>query len=614
VINAALGNLGKAVLVHEPVLAEARTGASGLSDLAAEIRRGEVEALLITAWNPVHTAPADIDFGAALAGVPVSIYSAPYLDETAARATWFVPQAHELESWGDGRGHDGTTTLRQPLLAPLFGGVTEVEVLAALLGEADRTPYQRLRELHRTAARGDFEAAWTRWVADGLLPDSARPHEARAPRLEAARGAIAQLARPAPSGLEIVFAPDYKVLDGRHANNGWLQELPDPVSKLCWDNAALISPATARQLGLQSGEVVSIELRGKIVRAPVMLLPGTADEVLVLPLGYGRTGADETAARGVGFNAYAIRSSAAPWFDAGAKVTRTGVFHKLAVTHSHFTMEGRALALDVKVTELAAGKPGLELEEQRREHPSAFGLYNYSGAKWAMAIDLSKCTGCSACVVACQSENNTPVVGYQRITESREMHWLRIDRYFQGDLDDPRVITQPVMCVHCEQAPCEYVCPVNATVHSDEGLNEMVYNRCVGTRYCSNNCPYKVRRFNFFRYNEDYADVEKMRFNPDVTVRARGVMEKCTYCVQRIERARIEARVEGREGWEGEVVTACQQACPADAIVFGSLHDPKSRVSRLQAEERSYRLLNELNTRPRTWHLARVRNPNPELG
>ncbi len=614
-INSALGNLGKAVLTHAPLVHEVRAGPSEVRGLVEEINRGEVDTLVITAWNPLYAAPRDLGLAEALAKVPNVIYTSLFEDETSARATWFVPAAHELEAWGDGRAHDGTLTFRQPLLAPLYGGVSEVELLSALLGETERTPYQRLRELHKSKAGADFETTFTKWISDGLLPGTAAAHEVHALKPESLRPALDAAARVPAEGLELVFAPDYKAYDGRFANNAWLQELPDPLSKLTWDNAALVSPATAKRLALESGDLVDLELRGRKLRAAALVQPGQADECITLPLGYGRTATTEGVARGVGFDAGALRSAAAPYFDRGLQLNKAaGPAHRFAITHSHFTMEGRSLALDVNLMELREHKPNEELEEQRRDHPLIYEKIPYAGNKWAMAIDLSKCTGCSACVVACQAENNIPVVGKEQVEKSREMAWLRIDRYFEGPLEDPKVITQPVACVHCEAAPCEYVCPVNATVHSDEGINEMVYNRCVGTRYCSNNCPYKVRRFNFLRYNDDYTDVEKMRFNPDVTVRARGVMEKCNYCVQRVERVRIDSRVAGQPMKDGDVVTACQQACPAEAITFGSLHDPNSRVSLLQKEERSYRLLNELNTKPRTWHMARVRNPNPELG
>jgi Fe-S-cluster-containing dehydrogenase component len=415
-----------------------------------------------------------------------------------------------------------------------------------------------------------------------------------------------------PAGLEAVFAPDDKALDGRYAENAWLQELPHPVSKLTWDNAASLSPATAARLGLKTGSVVTLTLRGRSLSAPVLVQPGHADDAVTLPLGYGRTVAGPAGA-GIGFNAYALRAAAAPWIDGGLEVKATGRTHALAQTQEHFSMEGRAIALSYDLADLPAAVH--ELDEQRGPQPSLLPLVDYGKEeyRWGMAIDLSKCIGCGACTLACQAENNIPVVGKEQVLTSREMHWLRVDRYYQGSEADPQTVSQPLACVHCEQAPCEYVCPVNATVHSDEGLNEMVYNRCVGTRYCSNNCAYKVRRFNYLDYHGTVAPQLKMLQNPDVTVRARGVMEKCTYCVHRIEHARIDARVGGVKIGGDAVVSACQQACPAQAIVFGNLADPASRVARLQQGERRYDLLHELGTRPRTAYLARLKNPNPEL-
>jgi molybdopterin-containing oxidoreductase family iron-sulfur binding subunit len=468
----------------------------------------------------------------------------------------------------------------------------------------------------RTGADG-FDRRWEEWLAAGVVPGSAAPAEPAA--VDVGRVAEALRAVPAPKGgLEIAFAPDYKVVDGRFAENAWLQELPDPITKLTWDNAAALSPATASRLGVESGEVLTLSYRGRTVAAPALIVPGHADEAITVALGYGRSAAG-AAGSAVGFDAYALRHADAPWFDGGLEVAKAGRRHALAVTQGHFTMEvhgyQRPIALDFTVEEL--GRHGAELEHHRGELPSLLArskAYEGQPNQWGMAIDLSRCIGCGACTVACQAENNIPVVGKEQVLVSREMHWIRVDRYFTGSLEDPGSVSQPLACVHCEKAPCEYVCPVNATVHSDEGLNEMVYNRCVGTRYCSNNCPYKVRRFNYLDYRGDVAPTLRMLMNPDVTVRARGVMEKCTYCVQRIERVRIDSRVRGEKVVGGDaVVTACQQACPGEAIVFGNLGDPESKVSRLHRSERRYDLLHELGTKPRTGYLVRVRNPNPDL-
>jgi molybdopterin-containing oxidoreductase family iron-sulfur binding subunit len=422
-------------------------------------------------------------------------------------------------------------------------------------------------------------------------------------------------AERAGAGLELNFYVDATVYDGRFARNAWLLELPDPVSKLTWGNAAFISPDTAQKLNVATEDVVDLTSAGKTIQLPVYVIPGHADGAVSVHLGFGQQ--NPSGEGTVGTNVYPLRQSQAPWFLSGVALKATGTKKPLALTQEHWTMAGRDLALQAPVASFEsaarAGEPLVHAEAE--EQPSLYAPFEYKGNKWAMAIDLSRCTGCSACVVACQSENNTPTVGETDVLKGREMHWLRLDRYFSGDPAEPEAITQPVACVHCEDAPCEYVCPVNATTHSDEGLNEMVYNRCVGTRYCSNNCPYKVRRFNWFNYAREFerSEVDHMRANPEVTVRARGVMEKCTYCVQRIEHGRIQSRVEGRELRDGEIRSACQQVCPTQAITFGTLSDPNSQVSKLHHDPRAYHLLRELGTRPRTAHLVRLKNKNPEL-
>ncbi|HYV67348.1 MAG TPA: Fe-S-cluster-containing hydrogenase [Myxococcales bacterium] len=609
-INASLSS--GAVGYQKPLLHDAATGAEGLRELAAEIRSGAVDTLVVTAVNPVHTAPYDLNLAKALDAVPNSIYRGLYQDETAQRCAWFIPATHSLEEWGDSRAHDGTITFVQPLVQPLFNGVTEAQVLSAFLGEGDKSPYTLLRE-YWASARADARDGWEKWISDGFIPGTASPIEP--PQLRAdAVAAAAQAARVEPAtGLELNVVPDYRLYDGRFANNVWLLETPDPVTKLTWDNAALLSPATARQLGVKTHDAVDLGLQGPPVRAAVLVVPGHADGAVTVALGYGRKGAEQNA-EGVGFDVAPLRRADSPWTGRGLTVTKLGQRMQLAITQEHWSMEGRDPALDLDLRDFE-GHGRERIEEHRAPVATMHTPWDYSKVpyKWGMAIDLARCTGCSACMVACQAENNIPVVGKENVAKSREMHWLRLDRYFAGGEDEPRAIVQPMLCQHCETAPCEYVCPVNATVHSDEGLNEMVYNRCIGTRYCSNNCPYKVRRFNFFNYTYDRTDVEKLRNNPEVTVRSRGVMEKCTYCVQRIERARIDSRVQGRAISEKEMQTACQQACPAHAIVFGNLHDRAQEVTRKHADERHYFVLGDLGTRPRTAYLARVRNPNPEL-
>ena len=631
-LNAALDNVGVTVSYAAPLLLDARAGAAPIARLAQEIAANQVDTLVITARNPVYTAPADLKLDRLLSRVPTTIYHALYQDETSPACGFFIPAAHPFESWGDGRATDGTITITQPLIAPLWGGVTDIEVLAAFLGEGDRGAHRVLRDSWQAklgsvpgATGGDYDQIWEKWLADGLIVGT---ETSPLGDLSLDFGAVGRelsafnAAAPRGAGFELVFAPDYKVFDGRFANASWLQELPDPVTKVTWDNAALMSPATAKALGVEverDGDklsIVAIEYRDRRIQAPALIVPGHADECITLPLGYGREGSEQVG-RGVGFNAGALRTSEAPWFDRGAQVSLATGMHLFGITQNHWSDEGRDPAMEVALTDFQnEHSPFHErIEERRGSLPTIHAPVDYSKQqyKWAMAIDLGKCTGCSACVVACQAENNIPVVGPEQVVKGREMQWLRIDRYYSGDIADPEVVIQPVACMHCETAPCEYVCPTNATVHSDEGLNEMVYNRCIGTRYCSNNCPYKVRRFNFLDYTSETPAVRRLGMNPEVTVRSRGIMEKCTYCVQRIEKKRIDTRIEGRAIQDGELLTACQQGCPSGAIVFGNLNDPQSRVTKLHADARRYDLLHELGTRPRTAYLARVRNPNPEL-
>ncbi|AKQ66126.1 Molybdopterin oxidoreductase, iron-sulfur binding subunit [Myxococcus hansupus] len=607
-LNATLGD--GTVRCVEQVLAPAPDWGA-LSELVTDIRAGGVDTLLITAWNPVFRAPTDVPLGDALQQIEDAVYCALHDDETAARVSWSVPTTHPYEAWEDGRAVDGTATVLQPLIAPLLeSAVPPLELVAAFTGALSTTPYERLRALWREQARPPerFEDAWERWLAEGVIADTRLPEQRGAVDAPAVLAAVRRLPPPG-DGLELHFVPDTKVHDGRFGANPWLQELPDPVTQLTWDNAVGVSPVTAARLSLTRGSRVRLELRGRSVEAPVLVAPGQADDTLTVPLGYGQR-LGSPVARGVGFDAQVLRFQDAPWFAPGVRLSRLEGHHDFALTQEHWRMEGRPVALQTTASRFAAREDtGLEALQAPQAHlypPTPVPTEAHH--RWGMAIDLHRCTGCSACVVACQAENNIPAVGKDQVRRGREMHWLRIDRYFQGDASDPSVITQPLMCVHCEYAPCEYVCPVAATVHSDEGLNQMVYNRCVGTRYCSNNCPYKVRRFNYLEYNRG-GPLDRMYRNPQVTVRSRGVMEKCTYCVQRIEGARITARVEGRHIRQGEVRTACQQACPTGAIVFGDLDRPEDPVSQLHRDPRHYALLNHLGTQPRTVHLIRLKNP-----
>ncbi|MDB4965332.1 MAG: Molybdopterin oxidoreductase [Myxococcales bacterium] len=596
-----------------------------LTALAEELKGGRVDTLVVTAWNPSYSAPADLGLGKLLAKVPNAIYLGTHEDETAHDVAWFVPRAHELESWGDARSIDGTVTIQQPLITPLYHGICVPELWSALLGEGGVGGYQLLRSSYAHLDEIGFQIR----LQKGLIEGSALAKESPTLQTASVTGAVDKLAA-APSGIEVNIVPDYKLLDGRYANNVWLQELPDPVTKLTWDNALLLSPATATKLGLARNDLAEVKLAGQAITASVLPSPGHADDSVTITLGYGRNLGTETNARGAGTDVAPLRT-AGRWFAAGATITKAGKGEKLAITQEHWAQEGRPIALELNnrpsfkrlpiVEEGHKGHGETEhdedlktVHEQQGPVESMYQPHIYPGFKWAMAIDLNKCTGCNACVIACVAENNIPVVGKEQVRKSREMHWIRLDVYFSGDENDPSSVQpQPMMCVHCEKAPCEYVCPVNATVHSDEGLNEMIYNRCIGTRYCSNNCPYKVRRFNFLDYHPNVQNVARMGMNPDVTVRSRGVMEKCTYCVQRIERARIDARVAGREIADGEFTSACAQVCPSKAITFGSLHDKTSEVSRAQDDPRAYDVLHELGTRPRTVHLARVKNKNPEI-
>jgi molybdopterin-containing oxidoreductase family iron-sulfur binding subunit len=515
----------------------------------------------------------------------------------------------------------GTLSVVQPLILPLFGGRTPIEVLGLMVGDKDRPGYDIVRDTWKPIlGEAEFDRKWNRVLHDGLLAGS----ELAEVVPNVSGGAFAELARAtgSASGLEIVFVPSPALHDGRFANDGWLQELPDPLTKLTWDNPALVSPKTAEMAGLANADLVRLDYAGRSLELPVWILPGMADGVVALTLGYGRQRAGRIGSE-VGFDTFKVRASRAPGFDSGVTLSKLGRTYPLSGTQDHGSMEGRPIVRESTVTELRSatkeegeGRTGaLGVFEEKPEHFSLWTEHSYDkGHQWGMTIDLNTCIGCNACMVACQSENNVPVVGKDQVARHREMHWLRIDRYFSGEPSgNPEVVFQPVPCMQCEDAPCEQVCPVAATVHDGEGLNVMVYNRCIGTRYCSNNCPYKVRHFNFYNFTKDTPDVLKLAMNPDVTVRARGVMEKCSYCVQRINRAKIDTKLAGRELRDGDVQTACQQACPASAIEFGDIRDASSRVAKAKADPRNYALLEELNTKPRTTYLAKVRNPNPDL-
>ncbi len=639
-INQQLGNIGKTVVHTAPLAARPVDQAASLSELADDLDNGSVDVLVIAGGNPAYNAPVDLQFTERMQKARLRFHLSLFQDETSRQCHWHLPEAHYLESWGDVRAYDGTASIVQPLIEPLYEGRSALELTAMLARRLETPPLEMVkaywglqRKTLGSAAAGDFEDFWQTALHDGVVAGSALP-----PRTVALKaGWEKQLgsAQGSAAGIELVFQPDPTIYDGRFANNGWLQELPKPITRLAWDNAALMSPATAKELGVELGEyahggehggyyqpLVELQLGERKVTAPAWIVAGHADHSVSVYLGGGRLNAGKVGS-GVGFDSYALRTSADPWFAGGLKITKTGRTYLLCCVQQHHLMENREVVragtLDEyhKHPDFAADKDRAEERadiQKARKPLTLYDEYPYEEHKWGMAIDLTACTGCSACVVACQSENNIPVVGKEEVSRGREMHWLRIDRYTAGPAEDPKEFYfQPVPCMHCENAPCEYVCPTEATVHSAEGLNEMVYQRCVGTRFCSNNCPYKVRRFNFFHYADYETESLRQQYNPDVTVRSRGVMEKCSYCVQRIRHAEIDSQKDGRSIFDGEILTACQAACPASAIVFGDINDKKSRVKQMKDLPLHYSLLADLNTAPRTTYLAALRNPNLEL-
>ena len=683
-MNDALGNIGATVTYTQTAEVQPMDQRAALQTLVSDMNAGTVALLIVMGANPVYSAPVDLKFAEAMQRVALRLHLGLYEDETAALCHWHICEAHYLESWSDVRADDGTVTIIQPLIAPLYGGKSAHEVMAALSGNGERPGYDLVRaywsspgaasgagrisgappaaEADAPAAAGaatagasggarpaadpvaganrgaanapparqsaavtppavaaapvrantsQFDRDWRQWLHDGVVPDTAF-----APKTVAIKANFAVQAAPRPvvQGLEAVFRPDPTIYDGRFANNAWLQEVPKSLTKLTWDNAALISPATADRLRLISGDVVELKQGGRSLRIAVWLSPGQAPDTVTLNLGYGRTRAGRTG-NGTGFDVTALRTFDAQDILRGVELTKTGESYNLACTQNHWSLEGRNLVRVATKTQYDADpKFAQKMEEgDGRQLSMYWQTFKYEGYAWGMTIDQNVCTGCNSCVVACVAENNVPVVGKAQVMNGREMHWLRVDRYYTGDIENPDTYYQPMPCQQCENASCEVVCPVAATTHSGEGLNDMVYNRCVGTRYCSNNCPYKVRRFNFLLYQDwNTQSLWPMR-NPDVTVRSRGVMEKCTYCVQRISQARITAELDDRQIRDGEILTACQAACPTNAIVFGNINDPGSQVSRQKSSPRNYTLLAELNNRPRTSYLALVRNPNVEL-
>lgn len=650
-INQALGNVGATLTYTEPVefSPEGFNGyTNSLKSLVDDINSGAVDMLIIAGGNPAYDAPSDFKFSEAMEKVALRVHYSLFYEETSELCHWHVPETHYLESWSDARSFDGTASIVQPLIAPLYYGKTIHELFSSFSDQKDRSSYETVRAFWQSQNNSpDFENFWRKALHDGVIAGSA--FTAKTPPTIKA-DAFTSTSELKAGELEIVFPPDPSVFDGRFANNGWLQELPKPLTKITWDNALLMSPATAQRLGVSrtfnyyGGErggntvdMVEISYQGQTLKAAAWIVPGHSNGSVTLHLGYGRKNAGRVGSN-TGFNAYSLRNSAEVW-GGEVKVTKIAETYQMACTQGQQVMHGRDHEL-VRISTFENHKSGKdeshgeghgEKKEGQAEgkekhfgptHPENLSMYpewDYTKEyAWGMTIDMTSCIGCNACAVACQSENNVPVIGKEQVAMGRHMHWIRIDRYYTDNevhepLENPDAYFQPVPCMQCEKAPCETVCPVNATSHSSEGLNDMVYNRCVGTRYCANNCPYKVRRFNFLQYTDFSTPQLKLLNNPDVTVRSRGVMEKCTYCVQRINYARVEAEKENRPIRDGEVVTACQSVCPTQAIVFGNINDPESKVSKLKAEKRNYSVMDELATRPRTTYLSALRNPNPEL-
>jgi len=605
-LNAKLENVGKTVEYIAPADTASTKPERVLSGLADDLRGGHVELLLVLGGNPCYYAPRELQFSEALSRAPMRVHLAPFRDETSIHCQWHIPEAHFLETWSDARAFDGTASIIQPLIQPLFGGHSLHEIAAILLGDPSPDPYQIVRQSWQRRGLGD--SAWRQALRKGVIEGTTSPaKEVTVSSALINSTSSAQLG----AGLEIAIRPDPNVLDGRYANNAWLQELPRVFTSLSWDNAILASPALAERMKWKTGDILEIGAGARAVRGPVVIAAGHVDEAVTVHAGYGRTFSGRIG-NGVGFSAYDLRGASSGPVFRGVPARKTGDFVELVFTQHHHSTEGRDILRVFSSADAMseardfAKKHPAPAPDETLFHPEEF---QFSGYAWGMVIDLNSCIGCRTCMVACQAENNIPVVGKEEVARGRDMHWIRVDTYHEGSSEFPRTYFQPVPCMHCENAPCELVCPVGATMTDHEGLNVQVYNRCIGTRYCSNNCPYKVRRFNFLEYTsskyEEGASRRMMR-NPDVTVRTRGVMEKCTYCLQRITRARIRSQIENRKVRDGEIVPACAQACPADAITFGDLHDASSRVARLKAHPFDYSMLAELNTRPRTSYLARL--------
>jgi len=628
-INSALKNINATVRYRSFTNADL-PDTQKLSDLVKAMKNGKISRLVIFGGNPVYNSPVDLEFDSALKKVAFKVQLSDRIDETTGSVNWHIPRANFLESWGDAQSVEGSRSIIQPQIEPLFGAHSDVKFLGVLANGEEISDFKLVRDTWKKFLPStSFESSWKKVLHDGIEPKPKSNWVGVSIKTGSVKNYYSSTSKYV-SGLdkdniEINLTSSYATFDGRFANNGWMQEAPDPISKLTWDNAAVMNRKTAEALGLSNSELADLTVNGRTLRVPVWIVPGSADFTISIALGYGREAAGQVG-NGVGFNTFAIRSTDALYYTSGASIQGVGEEYVLACTQDHHGFDLEEFASEAIEKRLPMIFREATLEEYHEEpdfvdhvvhHPPLESLWEErkydEGYQWGMSIDLNLCNGCNACSIACQSENNIPIVGKEEVSRGREMAWMRMDRYFTGDEENPEMVYQPVACQHCENAPCEQVCPVAATVHDEEGLNVMTYNRCVGTRYCANNCPYKVRRFNFFNYTKDTPDIVEMAMNPDVTVRFRGVMEKCSYCTQRISLARIQSKNEDRSIQDGDVVSACMQSCPADAIVFGNINDPESEVSRVKEQNRDYALLGELNTKPRTTYLAKLRNPNPEL-
>ncbi|MEX2436352.1 MAG: TAT-variant-translocated molybdopterin oxidoreductase [Balneolaceae bacterium] len=644
-INTALGNSGNSVTYHTLPFRENRDEQQAFADAVAEMEAGSVDTVVLLGTNAVFNAPADLNFADALEAVETRIHLTDYYDETSRACNWHVNRAHFLETWGDGLSYTGERSIIQPQILPLFDGMSEVEFLNIITNGEDASGYDLVRETWNSYYPDNFDNRWETILHDGIDQESGFTSVNVSLSNNFSSAIQSELSVDSVDGMEISIKPDSTLFDGRFANNGWLQELPDPMTKITWDNVALMSPATAESLGINpersfsSNEVpmVQISAGGTSIEIAAWVQPGHADNSITLTAGFGRTSGGRVA-NGIGVDVYPLRNSSAMFYQP-AEVSVTGQSYEIACVQDHHSLEGRDMIRSASLDEYRENPdfatyesihgyevPGMEEARAEGDDRGPISLFTEQYGpdyqpQWGMSIDLNACFGCGVCTIACQAENNIPVIGKREVGRRRIMHWIRTDRYYEGETDDPKVYHQPVPCMHCELAPCEQVCPVAATTHSEDGMNQMTYNRCIGTRYCANNCPFKVRRFNFFNYTKEFLttgddpEIIQMAMNPEVTVRFRGVIEKCTYCVQRVNYAKINSKIEtgSKKPADGSFQTACQQACPANAISFGDLTDAESHVSQDKMNDRSYVMLEEMNVRPRTSYMAKLRNSNPEL-